>query len=79
MSEGKAMLHWSRVGDQAQVGPLDVSGSFDIDALRAAIQAQVDSHLSGQFKVKIKVEVSLGGGPWLNLPYGYGEIRGADE
>lgn len=73
-------LVWSRVGDQGQdahqMQPLDVSPAINMEELRRIIGEQVQVALaSDTWVVEIKLSVDLKGGPWKELPFGYGHIR----
>lgn len=70
---------WDRVGDQAQdthqLRPLDISRAIDMAEIRRLIADQVQIALaSGDWVVDIKIEVNLQGGPWKQLPFGYGHV-----
>lgn len=76
----RVMLHWDRVGDQAQdthqLRSLDLSRVIDMRELRRMIEDQVQIALhSTDWTVELKVEVNLKGGPWKQLPFGYGHVR----
>ena len=69
------VLKWDRIGDQyAAKEVLDLSGVVDLEALERKIEAHVAGAVVGSFAVRVELQVFLSGGPWLNLPYGYGRI-----
>lgn len=70
---------WDRVGDQGQdahnLRSLDISRAIDMEEIRRLIADQVQIALaSPEWVVKLKIEVDLKGGPWKDLPFGYGRI-----
>ena len=73
--EFPVVIRWSRVGNQAQVGELDISGTIDLVGLEDLIKEQVSRHLQGDFDVRLNVIVELDGGVWRDMPFGYGRIQ----
>ena len=72
---GGPVLKWDRIGDHHTVEEvLDLSDVVDLEALEQKIEAHVAGALVGSFAVRVELQVFLSGGPWLNLPYGYGRI-----
>lgn len=79
-AEVNAEIVWDRVGDQGQdahqLKPLDVTWAIDMRELRRLISQQVQIALEGtDWEVQLKIEVNLKGGPWKELPFGYGHLK----
>lgn len=79
MSKPKVAIVWDRVGDQGQdthgIRSLDISRAIDFDEIKRLISNQVQIALaSGVWEVSLRIEVELKGGPFKQLPFGYGHV-----
>lgn len=79
-TEQKVEIVWDRVGDQGQdthqLKSLDISRAVDMRELRRLVADQVQIALaSGDWEVSLKIEVLIQGGPWRELPFGYGHTK----
>lgn len=75
----KRRLHWKRVGYYYNLPDVDIPATvIDFDALEDLCRQQVESFLQSSFGLRVTLRIDLDGGPYRNLPFGYGTLVPAE-